>query len=171
MRKHLTYLLSLLILSSLLATNSLAESYEDKKAKFKIDFDENWEPTTDLSPTVVYSLVSVKRASSGRPSARLRIALSNLDKDLSLAKYIKNNVKTASAMWKVLKEMQLSSLQAENSFLVMERKIGDRKKQVQKLFVKSNGKVYEVTCSMSKLADDSFKGACAKLFDSFALIP
>ncbi len=149
-----------------------AETHVDKPAKFQIDYDtEIWQPTHDLSPTVKFALVSIKRAASGRPSARLKIELSELDNNISLEKYVKNNLKVAASAWKIREKTQLPGLGSENVFYKLERKVGNLKKPVQKLFVKTPSHVYELTCSMSKLADAAFQQYCSDTLKSFKLLP
>lgn len=158
-------------LACLPLTTAWAETYEDKSHHFKISYNDEWQVTNAISPTIKFSLSSVKRAASGRPSASAKVRVSELDKTIPLKKYIKNNVKIASETWKVIEEKSLPAMGDENLLMKMERRIGSHSKKVQTLFVKAKGNVYEVTCSMAKVAEASFEKSCADVIDSFALLP
>lgn len=152
-------------------TSVFAETYQDEQYGFKVTYGDEWQLSTAISATIKFSLVSVQRAPSRRPLANIEVSVKELDSAIPLEKYIKNNIKIASVTWRLLEEKSLPSLGEENRLMVMERNMGRHSQKVYKLLAKDKGNVYELTCSMSKLAEATFDKVCADLVASFTLLP
>ncbi len=172
MKKLIRYMAYLFVVGVFfISTNVMAETYTDASNKFVIDYNEKWQKSHNLSPSVTFSLMTVDLLGSGRPSARMKVEVSELSDKIPLQRYIDNSIKTATTAWSVLDESEKAGLGDESRQLTLERKIGKMKSPMQKMFVKANGNVYELTCSMDKDSDDTVKQACDEVLSSFQLAP
>ena len=73
-------------------------------------------------------------------------------------------------MWSTKSETSLDSIPQENKFLVLEQKIGHLVKTVNRLYVKANGNMFELSCSVSQSASTELIKACDDVINSFHIL-
>ncbi|MDX1812684.1 MAG: hypothetical protein R3240_12085, partial [Gammaproteobacteria bacterium] len=101
--KKKVMLITAVVMGSLFFANAYATDFKDEENGFAISYGDEWLINHALSTNVKLSLISKQKLASSRlPTAKADVNVKLLDDEISLSKYIRNDIKVASGTWKIL---------------------------------------------------------------------